>query len=121
MRTLPNEIATPIIIVPNTSNPVVPSERSTIPSANKMVDRKRVSSSPSFLATIGAIGDTSANASNGIVVRKPASTLDIPRSSRMKEIIGPTTVNGIRNVEARKITPITNKSVVPFQLIFLLG
>jgi len=121
MSTFPKDIATPISIVPNISNPVVPSERRTIPKANRIVDKNKVSSSPSLRATIGAKGDMMAKASNGIVVRKPANTLEIPRSSRIKDMIGPTTVNGIRNVEAIKITPKTKSNVVPFQLIFLLG
>ncbi|UZM99758.1 hypothetical protein OL548_06810 [Lysinibacillus sp. MHQ-1] len=59
-----------------------------------------------------------AKASNGIVVRNPARTLEIPRSSRIKDTIGPTTVSGMRNVDAINITPKTNNKVVPFQLIF---
>jgi len=114
-------MATPINTVPNRSNSVVPSERRTIPNAKRKVDKNNVSSSPSLRATTGANGDITAKASNGIVVRKPAKTLDIPRSSRIKDIIGPTTVRGIRNVEAIKITPKTKSKVVPFQLIFLLG
>jgi len=83
------------------------------------VDKNKVSSSPSFRATTGANGDIVAKASNGIVVKKPARTLEIPRSSRIKDTIGPTTVSGIRNVDAINIIPKTNNKVVPFQLIFL--
>lgn len=121
ISTFPNDIAMPMSTVPNTSNPVVPRERRTIPKANKIVDKNSVSSSPSLRATTGANGEMVAKASNGIVVRKPASTLEIPRSSRINDIIGPTTVSGILNVEAIKITPNTKSKVVPLQLIFLLG
>lgn len=117
---MPKEIATPISTVPNTSNPVVPSERSTMPSASNVVDENNVNSSPNLRATSGAKGDTIAKANNGIVVKKPARTLEMPSPSRIKEIIGPTTVSGIRKVEAIKIMPMTSNKVVPFQVIFLL-
>lgn len=48
------------------------------------MDKNNVSSSPSLRATTGANGDITAKASNGIVVRKPAKTLDIPRSIASK-------------------------------------
>ncbi len=121
ISTFPNAIATPISIVPNTSRLVVPNERNTIPNAKRIVDKNNVSSSPNLRATTGAKGDIIAKARRGIVVRNPANTFDIPKSSRIKEIIGPTTVNGIRNVEAIQITPMTNNKVAPLQLIFLLG
>ena len=71
-----------------------------MPSASKIVDRSNVNSSPNLRATTGANGDTTANASNGIVVKKPASTLEIPSPSRIKEMDGPTAVSGKRKVDA---------------------
>ena len=55
---------------------------------------------PYFFDIRGTNGETIAKASNGIVVKKPASELDICNWSRMAPIIGPTDVSGDRIVAA---------------------
>lgn len=59
----------------------------------------------------GANGDTTANASKGMVVKNPARTLEIPSPSRIEEITAPTPVNGVLSVLAKKIIAITKSNV----------
>lgn len=103
------------------SHSVVPKERMTMPSANNIVEKNSVFSTPSHLAVLGAKGEISANASNGMVVKKPAVILEIANSLRMKRTIGPTTVRGVRKVIAIKTMPITRSIFLLSHVIFLLG
>lgn len=81
INTFPNAIAIPIKAVPNNKKKGVPMERIAIPNASSEIARNNVISIPRRRATLGANGDITAKASNGIVVIKPANTLEISSPS----------------------------------------
>ena len=118
--TLPKAIASPSRNVPMSKVGVVPSERMIIPAVNKIREPNRVSSIPKRRASFGANGEIMANASRGIVVKKPAKTFEIPKLSLTEEIIGPTTVKGERRVIAINTTPISRSQVLRVNDNFLV-
>lgn len=91
------------------NNPVVPSERIPIHIAKSTVD-----STPNLCAVHGTNGETTANASSGLVVKNPAKMFEIPRPSQIKLMIGQTTVSGIRKFMAINTMPMTSKCILPF-------
>lgn len=105
-RTFPNAMERPNRKVPISRYGVVPNERITIPKVNKQREANKVFSKPKRRANFGAKGEMSAKASNGMVVRKPASTFETSKEALIEEINGPTEVKGDRRVEAIKTIPI---------------
>lgn len=91
-----------------------------IPTIISTSDQSNVHSIPSFRATFGANGEMMANASSGIVVKKPAKLYEMPKPSRINGVTGPTLVNGVRNVVANKIMAVTNNKTGMLNDIFLL-
>src|SRR5699024_11479038 len=79
-------------------------------------DNAIVLSIPMRFEIFGANGDSIANAIKGNVVIMPAVALLILRSSRIKVISAPTDVIGTLKFELTKITPISSKRFVLFDL-----
>lgn len=120
-KTFPNAMASPSRKVPKSKLGVVPRERIMMPAVNKMSDTNNVSSNPKRRAIFGANGEIRANASRGMVVRNPASTLEIAKLSLMDEIKGPTDVKGERSVDAMKMIPIRRNQVSRENFNFLFA
>lgn len=119
-KTFPKAIATPIRKVPAIKRKMEPAERIKIPTVSRQREMKRVNSMPYFFEIFGAIGEMSANAKSGMVVRNPASTFVIPSPSRIGAMIGPTDVKGDRRVDAIKMMPIINNHVFFPKFSFLV-
>src|SRR5699024_2476139 len=73
------------------------------------------------LAIFGANGDTSANASNGKVVKLPAKAFDIPKSSRINVMSEPTAVSGARKLVLTKMTPISKSQGIFLSILYDLS
>lgn len=58
---------------------------------------------PNLRAIFGAKGETVAKARSGMVVKKPANVFEMPKSSRIYEMMVPTPVIGVLTVVAKKM------------------
>ncbi|MMZ59813.1 hypothetical protein D1872_218670 [compost metagenome] len=103
--TFPIAIAIPSKAVPRNSVPTAGTERKRIPAVKTSKLTSNVASIPILRAILGANGERSAKANNGKVVSMPANAFDMPVSSRMTPINGPTDVSGARKLDATSIIP----------------
>jgi hypothetical protein len=77
----------------------------TTPIASSNIPRKIALPRPSFLPMLGANKEKTANVIRLRVVKNPAAPLDIPRSSRIKGINGPTEAMDVRRLMEINTTP----------------
>ena len=67
-------------------------ERKIIPRVRKIIEIKRIHSTPNLCPNFGTKGEKNAKASKGSVVIIPANVFEICRSSRMSSTKGPTEI-----------------------------
>ena len=113
-------MATPMRKVPVSRKSTEPRERKRIPAVTRISEPNNVISKPNRRASLGANGEITAKASKGIVVRKPANRFEIPKSSRIGPIIGPTDVKGERSVKPMKSIPMTKSQLLLEKFSFLV-
>jgi hypothetical protein len=77
----------------------------TTPIASRSIPRNMAFPRPNFFPMLGANKEKIAKVMRLRVVKNPASPLDIPRSSRMKGMSGPTEAMDVRRLIEIKITP----------------
>jgi hypothetical protein len=82
----------------------------TTPIASRSIPRKMALPSPSFFPMLGANKEKIAKVIRLRVVKNPASPLDIPRSSRIKGISGPTEAMEVRRLIEINTTPRIRKA-----------
>jgi hypothetical protein len=76
-----------------------------LPKARISMPMKIALECPSFRPMLGASREKRAKVSKLRVVKNPAAVLEIPKSSRMKGISGPTEAMEVRKLMEIKITP----------------
>jgi hypothetical protein len=77
----------------------------TTPMASSSIPRNMAFPRPSFLPMLGANKEKIAKVIRLRVVKNPASPLDIPRSSRIKGMSGPTEAMEVRRLMEINTTP----------------
>lgn len=105
ISTLAVTIPIPVKAVPRYRTAIPPWTRRTTPMASSSIPKKIALLCPNFLPKNGANKEKMAKVIRLSVVKNPASPLDIPRSSRIKGINGPTDAMEVRRLIEIKITP----------------
>src|SRR5699024_779166 len=105
----------PTKAVPINNNAIIETERMDIPIKITISPIIIVSSFVNFLDSVGTKGDTIANANSGKLVNKPTDQFEMPISSRIIPINGPTEViPGRKFIDAKTIPTITMIKYVRF-------
>ena len=100
----------PVKAVPRYSKAIPPCTLMTTPRASRSIPRNMAFPRPSFFPMLGANNEKRAKVIRLRVVKNPAAPLDIPRSSRIKGISGPTEAMEVRRLIEIKITPRKSKA-----------
>src|SRR3954471_824583 len=104
-NTLQTAMARPRTAVPMYKLAMPEKDRKIIPRVKKMIEMKRIRSTPNLFPSFGTKGEKNAKASKGSVVVIPANVFEICRSFRMSSTKGPTEVKGARKLTVIKIIP----------------